>query len=113
MGIIVLEANRFLSIPLVKSALKFQLAIEEWVALFSKTWGRGVLYIFEGTLLCAYGGWMSFVVAVFLVILGMFAIVISMSVGKKLDDLKQRMMGVGDPDDKEWVIAQFNKFDVS
>eukprot|EP00471_Norrisiella_sphaerica_P000451 CAMPEP_0184478218 /NCGR_PEP_ID=MMETSP0113_2-20130426/301_1 /TAXON_ID=91329 /ORGANISM="Norrisiella sphaerica, Strain BC52" /LENGTH=229 /DNA_ID=CAMNT_0026855923 /DNA_START=9 /DNA_END=695 /DNA_ORIENTATION=+ len=112
--ITVLEANRFLSFPYMSSAVKFQLLIEEWIHLFATTWGRAALYLFEALLLVTYGGWLDWLGFAYMTVLAIFAMLLAMSAGKKLDSIKSVMKDMSrgvNMNDIAFVESKFDEWD--
>jgi len=108
------QANRFLSFPYMSSAVKFQLLIEEWIHLFATTWGRAALYLFEALLLVTYGGWLDWLGFAYMTVLAIFAMLLAMSAGKKLDSIKSVMKDMSrgvNMNDIAFVESKFDEWD--
>jgi len=112
------KANRFLAHPhlaeYMKNAVKFQMLIEEYARLFATTWGRALLYLFEAFLLLTSGGWMDWLGFLYMVTLAVFAILLAMSTGKKLNSLKDVMKEMSrgtSMNDVEFIQKKFDDWD--
>eukprot|EP00467_Chlorarachnion_reptans_P017441 CAMPEP_0114516350 /NCGR_PEP_ID=MMETSP0109-20121206/17278_1 /TAXON_ID=29199 /ORGANISM="Chlorarachnion reptans, Strain CCCM449" /LENGTH=192 /DNA_ID=CAMNT_0001696727 /DNA_START=132 /DNA_END=710 /DNA_ORIENTATION=- len=113
--ITVLEANRFLTLPYIEFAVKFQAFIEEWAHLFSMTWGRALLYFFEGTLLLTSNtAWLDYLASIYMITLSVFALLLAVSTGKKLNKMKSSMVDMAravNMNDLNYVAKKFDEFD--
>ena len=88
-------------------------SIEHWVKLFSRTKGRGILYLFLGAIQLSakdFSDFISTAIGISLVCCGVFSFLVSIHASQKLNRLHAAMIQ-GHTDDLVYARSKFNEFD--
>jgi len=97
--IFVLEGKRY------AFTLKFQKIVHEYAKFLSYTWGRGLFYMFAGSLMFSQVNMMDMLVGGYMVFIGATSVVVGRHTASKLTDLKHTMGS------EKVVKAKFNEMD--